>query len=272
MSARSKQERGPRAGDRLRRSYTRDRLDLRRRRRLGLLRALLWFLPLAALLGAFVGWVTHFGMFGVAFAIVLVVGVYDVTFQTPDRLTARRSLAGSQTATAKVLRPLERRGFTVLHDRVLLGDADGEQAELAHLVVGPTGAYLVESRDWLSAKPRIMGDELWLGRESQNADLVKLRTTARRLARSLTDALADPDAEALPVTPVWAAHTPEFAGTPRELEGVVLVRAEQLGRILLGAGRLWSPSVVARVAQAANRVLPGEVSRGIDIPERFAAP
>jgi hypothetical protein len=267
MSARSKQDRGPRAGDRLRQAYARELLALRRRRRSGLLRAMLWLLPATVVLGAFIGWVTRFAWFGVGFAIVLIIGVFDVTFQIPDRLTARRALAGSQAATGKMLRPLERRGFTMLHDRVLLGDAEHEQVDVAHLIVGPTGAYLVESRT-CGATPRIMGNDLWIGRESQNADLSALRTTAQRLSRALTDALGDPEAAEVPVTPVWAAHAPEFKGTPRELEGVVLVRVEVLVRILIGAGRLWSPSVVERVVEAANRVLPAEVARGVDIPEQ----
>src|SRR5713226_7542656 len=57
---------------------------------------------------------------------------------------AWRRGARGERETAKELRPLTRRGWVVLHDRVI----PGCPGNVDHIVVGPTGIHVVDSKLW----------------------------------------------------------------------------------------------------------------------------
>jgi Nuclease-related domain len=59
---------------------------------------------------------------------------------SPDAIAWRRGAAGERR-TARLLGPLERYGWVVLHDLAL----SGSQANLDHLVIGPGGVFVVDS-------------------------------------------------------------------------------------------------------------------------------
>jgi hypothetical protein len=214
-------------------------------------RLAVWLVPVAALFGWFVGAITHFGAFGLLTAVLIVAAALDVLRIRPLSMEAHRERADGEAATARLLRPLERRGFRILHDRMLPGAAD---VDVPLLAIGPTGVYLIESRSWMDGPAlRLSGSELWRGRESQAPDLVSLRARARQL----TDVLLAANGDGVLVTPLLAVHTRALAGsTTRELsEGLIVAQHDQLTRILEGRPLVWRSDTVATVAERADTML-----------------
>jgi hypothetical protein len=239
----------PRAGDSARLTYEVERAQWRADRFRLSARVAVWLVPVAALFGLFVGAVTHFGAFGLISAVLVLAAAADVLRVRPISLEAYRERADGEARTAHLLRPLERRGFRLLHDRVLTGDDDFAVPLLA---VGPTGVYLIDSRNWMSGpSPRLLGAELWRGHQPQAADLASLRARARQL----TNVLMGPTGDGIVVTPLLAVHTQDLAGTPRDLGGLIIVQRDQLVRILEGRPLVWRSDTVRSVADRADTLL-----------------
>ena len=62
---------------------------------------------------------------------------------SPDTVAWRRGAAGERH-TARLLDPLERHGWAVLHDLAL----PGSRANIDHLVIGPGGALVIDSKHY----------------------------------------------------------------------------------------------------------------------------
>jgi Nuclease-related domain len=63
-------------------------------------------------------------------------------FRPSPATLAWRHGAQGERRTARLLAPLERRGFQVFHDLAV----PGSPANVDHLVVGPTGVYVIDSK------------------------------------------------------------------------------------------------------------------------------
>lgn len=62
---------------------------------------------------------------------------------TADALAWKRGAVGER-ATSRALRRFERAGWVVLHDRAI----PGSKANIDHLVVGPAGVFVIDSKRW----------------------------------------------------------------------------------------------------------------------------
>lgn len=72
--------------------------------------------------------------------------LFIVLRDTPPAGVAQWELgAWAEQWTAKELRPLKRRGWTVLHDRLLRPD---RSENVDHVLVGPAGVYVLDSKRW----------------------------------------------------------------------------------------------------------------------------
>lgn len=259
----SRENRAPRAGDSARQAYEADRAQWRTDRLRLAGRLAVWVVPAAALFGLYVGAVTHFGAFGIITAALVVAGSVDVLLVKPGRLEVNRERADGEARTAQMLRPVARRGFHLLFDRVLNSDAS---LSVPLFVVGPTGMYLIDSRNWTAGPaPRLIGNELWRGHDSQSAGISSLRERAVRLAQELGSVTGG----VVPVQAVLALHAADVAGTPRDMAGVLIVQRDQLLQIMERRPRIWGADMVRSVAEEADRIL---VSRGITSASVSLAP
>jgi hypothetical protein len=69
---------------------------------------------------------------------------WGLRFQpSPDAIVWRRGAAGERR-TARLLEPLERHGWVVLHDL----SVPGSRANLDHLVIGPGGVFVIDSKQY----------------------------------------------------------------------------------------------------------------------------
>jgi hypothetical protein len=143
----------------------------------------------------------------------------------PDRWA--RGAAG-ELATAELLRRLPARRWVVLHDLAL----PGSHANVDHLVIGPTGVWVVDTKAY-RARMRARWGRVLVGG-------VPLSTAAVRWeARVVSDLLG---VEARPVIAVHASGMPRRG---RRYEGVRVLPAARLAR-RLRRGHVLRPSLDGR--------------------------
>jgi hypothetical protein len=78
---------------------------------------------------------------------------------SPEASAWRRGAAGERR-TARLLAPLERHGWAVLHDLAI----PGSQANLDHLMIGPGGVFVVDSKHYRGRLQLDPSGRLWHGR------------------------------------------------------------------------------------------------------------
>jgi hypothetical protein len=220
--------------------------------------ASLRWIPLA-LVSAFLGWwyltaTTGIWLFGVAFAALVIGAVADVLFRPPHDLRELRQVAAGERATGRLLARVQRDGYLVLHDRRTAGG----QVDVEHLLVGPAGMFVLDSRNWteLKEEARVLEGALWVGRSSQNATLAELRRETADVTGEVSVAL-DGRAAATPLSAVTVlvVHGKRVAGTPRVVGGVAVLEGRHLLGFLARSEAVWERERVRQVALAAERVL-----------------
>jgi hypothetical protein len=183
--------------------------------------------------GAWLGW-------PMALAAALVTG-WRLRFRPSVSASVWRRQAAAQRRTAGALRPLEREGHLLLHDVTL----PGWSASLDHLVVGPTGVWVIQS--WQGARllwlPRRMSP--WPARSTTAGPLPTLRWGAAAIA----DLLAG--GSEVPVRPLLCIHGGALPQAQRWMERVQVATQRQLAEVV----RHGSPQQPGDVERATTRVL-----------------
>jgi hypothetical protein len=118
---------------------------------------------------------------------------------TADTQAWRRGAHGERR-TARLLAPLERHGFQVFHDLAIPGSA----ANVDHLVVGPTGVFVIDSKRYRGHLNYSAG-RLWHGRRPLDRTLETLWWEATQVAETLG---FGPDLHIYPVLYVHVARLP----------------------------------------------------------------
>jgi len=224
------------------------------RRRTAALSAL-WWTPAIVAAGVILGATTHFAAFGLVFLLLAMWAALDVLFHRPDRLVRVRERAAAESGTGKVLRAVEiRGGARVLHDRLLTAVADPFEVE--HLVISPRGVFLIDSKQWHGQAVRLVGADMYVNHATQEPMFKGLVEHARVLGGALTTAAArNEEVGVVSVTPVLAVHADDLHGTPRNMQGVVVVTPPQLPGTLRSPDVRWSPQAVASLIEAADLLL-----------------
>jgi Nuclease-related domain len=156
---------------------------------------------------------------------------------TADTLAWRRGAHGEQR-TARLLAPLERQGYQIFHDLAIPGSA----ANLDHLVVGPTGVFVIDSKRYRGHLHYSAG-RLWHGRRPLDRTLDTLWWEATQAAETLG---FGPDLHIYPVLCVHVARLPWL----RELlvDGIPVLAASALRPALQTTRQALSPEQVELVA------------------------
>ena len=195
-------------------------------------------LGLGLLVGPFMGaWV------GVRVAMLAgLLGWWRLRFHPSASARYWRRQAQMQRRTAGVLAQLEQEGWLVLHDIAL----PGWLASLDHLVIGPTGAWAIDS--WWSGWPR-------------RRRLTPVRSTPGVIggprpdlgwkAEAVADSLAG---TGISVQPLLCLHVGIRPRARRAVEGIPLVALRRLPDIVRDGSRV-QPSEVERASARAVEVL-----------------
>jgi Nuclease-related domain len=160
---------------------------------------------------------------------------------SPDASAWRRGAEGERR-TARLLRQLERHGWAVLHDLAL----PGSRANLDHLVIGPGGVFVIDSKHYRGRLQLDRSGRLWYGRFPLTPALRAVSFEADQAALVLTD----PD---VVVVPVMAIHGTQVPWGKVVMDGVPVVAARRLPSMLrqlpavLGAERVAVLADQARV-------------------------
>jgi hypothetical protein len=156
----------------------------------------------------------------------------------PDPERWRRGAAG-EVATAVLLTRLPRR-FVVLHDRRL----PGVRANIDHLVIGPTGVWVVDSKAY-RARLRIRRGQVWAG--EYQVPTAPAAWEAERVGQLLRTS----------VQAVVAVHGEGLRRRGKVAGGVRVLPARRLRRRLRRGRRVLTRAEIADMATRAQRTLRG---------------
>jgi len=157
-----------------------------------------------------------------------------------DSRAWRRGVKGERRA-ARLLAPLERHGWAVLHDLAI----PGSQANIDHLAIGPGGVLLVDSKQY-RGRLRLDGyGMLWHGRHLLVSGLRKIRWAADQADEVL--GIADVD-----VTAIVAVHGVSVPWGQVRADGVTVVPARRVPDLLQAFPPLFGPERVAWLVDRAR--------------------
>jgi hypothetical protein len=168
----------------------------------------------------------------------------------PGPVRSWRLGALAERRTARRLATLDPAAFRVLHDRALPG---APSANLDHLVIGLTGAYVIASRQWTWGV-RLWSDRhrLWVG----GRPIIHLQAAAARASQVVAERLtADLDHD-VPVFPLVAVHGARVPRSGLRHGGVVFHRARRVPRFLHQRPVVFTSAQIAEIAIAAERAFP----------------
>jgi hypothetical protein len=156
---------------------------------------------------------------------------------SPATVAWRRGAEGERR-TARLLVSLERHGFQVFHDLAVPGSA----ANVDHLVVGPTGVYVIDSKRY-RGRLRYFAGQLWHGGRTLDRTLATLVWEATQVAETLG---FGPNLHIYPVLCVHVARLPWLGELL--VNGIPVLDAAALHPALQVARQALSPEQVALVA------------------------
>ncbi len=155
--------------------------------------------------------------------------------------------AEARRSTGETLEGLGTKGYLLLTDRV----APGLTGTIRHLVIGPAGVFVVETRDQ-SGRVRIRGDQLVIGRLSHSV-ASQLRAQVGAVAATLAPIL---DGTGATVVPLICMRHAEMPLLHRSVAGIPLLRESQLERRISRATRVLDDATVVRLGELADLSMP----------------
>jgi hypothetical protein len=159
---------------------------------------------------------------------------------SPEAIAWRRGAAGERR-TARVLAALERHGWAVLHDLAV----PGSRANLDHLVIGPGGVFVIDSKQYRGRLQLDSSGRLWHGRYPFAPTLQAVSFEADQAAQ----VLPDPGVVVLPIVAVHGAQVPWGKVV---VEGVPVVAVRRLPSMLRQLPAVLGPERVAGLADQAR--------------------
>jgi hypothetical protein len=159
---------------------------------------------------------------------------------SPDAVAWRQGAAGEQR-TARLLAPLERQGWVVLHDLAI----PGSRANLDHLVIGPGGVFVIDSKHYRGRLQLDPSGRLWHDRHPLAPALQAVSFEADRAALVLTG----PDVVVVPAVVIHGAEVPWGKVVA---QGVPVVAARRLPSMLRALPAVLGPERIVGLADQAR--------------------
>jgi hypothetical protein len=159
---------------------------------------------------------------------------------SPDTVAWRRGAAGERR-TARLLAPLERRGWAVLHDLAI----PNSQANIDHLVIGPGGVLAIDTKHYRGELQVDRDGMVWHGRHL----LVSALRTTLWEADQADEVLGIAD---LQVAAFVAVHGASIPWGLLYADGVTIVPARRLPDLLGALPPILGPERVTWLADRAR--------------------
>jgi hypothetical protein len=175
-------------------------------------------------------------------ALVAAAGVaWPLQFRlAPDTVAWRRGAAGERR-TARLLAPLEQRGWAVLHDLAI----PDSQANIDHLVIGPGGVAVIDSKQYRGRLHLDPNGFLWHGRHLLVSSLRKVRWEADQADEVLGVA-------EIQVGAIVAVHGASVPWGRLEADGLTVAPARRVPDLLRALPPVLGPERVAWLADRAR--------------------
>ena len=180
--------------------------------------------------------------FGLVVGVLAAVAVgWGLRFRLSSDAVAWRRGAAGERRTARLLHPLERHGWAVLHDLAI----PGSRANLDHLVIGPGGVFVIDSKQYRGCLQLDPSGRLWHGRYPLAPSLQAVSFEADQAAQVLPD-------PGVVVVPIVAVHGAQVPWGKVVMEGVPVVAARRLPSLLRALPVVLGPERVAVLADQAR--------------------
>src|SRR5688572_25639270 len=166
-------------------------------------------------------------------AVAVLVG-WRLRFRPSEQVTAWRRGAHGERRTARLLERLTRDGYVVFHDLPVPGNTS---ANVDHLVIGPTGVFIIDSKQWTGSVHQGADGLVWHNHYPLDRTLETVRWEAETLGRLLGTR----------IYPLLCVHGAHVHGGGLHAQGVAIVPAHLL-RGALGYDRVLSDADVALLA------------------------
>jgi nuclease-like protein len=174
-------------------------------------------------------------------ALVAVAAGWGLRFKpSPDAVAWRRGAAGERR-TARLLGQLERHGWAVLHDLAV----PGSRANLDHLVIGPGGVFVIDSKHYRGRLHLDPSGRLWHGRFPLAPALRAVSFEADQAAQALPD-------PGMAVVPIMAVHSPQVPWGKVVIDGVPVVSAVRLPSMLRALPAVLGPERITGLVDQAR--------------------
>jgi hypothetical protein len=148
---------------------------------------------------------------------VTVVAAWALRFRPSPEARAWRRGAAGERRTARLLGPLERHGWAVLHDLAL----PRTRANLDHLVIGPGGVFVIDSKQYRGRLQLDSSGRLWHGRYPLAPTLGAVSFEADLAAQVLPDS-------GVAVLPIVAVHGVQVPWGKVVIDGAPVMPARRL--------------------------------------------
>jgi Nuclease-related domain len=159
---------------------------------------------------------------------------------SPDAVAWRQGAAGERR-TARLLAPLERHGWAILHDLAI----PGSTANLDHLALGPGGVFVIDSKQYRGRLQLDASGKLWHGRHPLAPTLGAVSWEADQAAQALPD-------PGVAVVPIVAVHGAQVPWSKVVVDGVPVVAVQRLPSMLRALPAVLGPERVAWLADQAR--------------------
>jgi hypothetical protein len=143
--------------------------------------------------------------------------------------------------TGRLLDPLQRHGWAVLHDLAV----PRSRANIDHLVIGPGGVFVIDSKHYRGRLQLDGSGRLWHGRYPLASALRAVSFEADQAARVLSD-------PCVVVRPIMAIHGAQVPWGKVLIDGTPVVPAKRLPGMLLALPTVLGPERVAELGDQAR--------------------
>jgi hypothetical protein len=202
--------------------------------------SLAWRVPLVAAAGLLGGVLA--GQAGLAraalagLAVAALVG-WQLRFRPSEQARSWQRGAVGERRTARRLQRLPRDGYVVFHDLAL----PGSPANVDHLVIGPSGVSVIDSKQWTGQVHQSSDGLVWHNHYRLDRTLETVRWEAETLGRLL----------GIPTAPVLCVHGAHIQQAGLRAQGVAIVPADRL-RSALGHDQVLADADVELLAAIAR--------------------
>jgi Nuclease-related domain len=166
---------------------------------------------------------------------------WGLRFRPSTDASAWQRGAEGERRTARLLDPLERHRWAILHDLAI----PGSRANIDHLVIGPGGVFVIDSKQYRSRLQLDPTGRLWHGRYPLGPALRAVSFEAAQAAQVLPD-------PGVVVRPIMAIHGAQIPWGKVLMDGIPVVPAKRLPSMLLSLPTVLGPQRVAELADQAR--------------------